>query len=43
MLTVPLERPALEPALRARLEQLYAPDAARLREHTELSFASWSV
>lgn len=43
MLTVPLERPALEPALRARLEQLYTPDAARLREHTGLSFASWSV
>jgi hypothetical protein len=43
MLTVPLERPALEPALRARLEHLYAPDAARLREHTGLSFASWSV
>ena len=43
MLTVPLERPALEPALRARLEQLYAPDAARLREQTGLRFESWSV
>jgi hypothetical protein len=43
MLTVPLERPALEPALRARLEQLYAPDVAQLREHTGLRFARWSV
>jgi hypothetical protein len=43
MLTVPLERPALEPALRARLEQLYSPDADRLREHTGLRFGSWSV
>jgi hypothetical protein len=43
MLTVPLERTALEPALRTRLEALYAPDAARLREHTGLGFASWSV
>ena len=43
MLTVPLERTALGPALRARLEQLYTPDAARLREHTGLRFASWSV
>jgi sulfotransferase family protein len=43
MLTVPLERPALEPVLRARLEELYAPDAARLREHTGLRFGSWSV
>jgi hypothetical protein len=43
MLTAPLERPALEPALRARLEELYAPDAARLREHTGLRFESWSV
>jgi hypothetical protein len=43
MLTVPLQPPVLEPALRARLEQLYAPDVARLREHTGMRFASWSV
>lgn len=43
MLTVPLDRPALEPKLRASLEQLYAPDTARLREHTGLRFESWSV
>jgi hypothetical protein len=43
LLTAPLERPALEPPLRARLEQLYAPDTARLREYTGLRFESWSV
>jgi hypothetical protein len=43
MLTVPLNRPALESALRARLEEIYAPDVARLREYTGLRFKSWSV
>ncbi len=43
VLTAPLERPGLDPELRARLKQLYAPDAARLREHTGLPLDSWSV
>jgi Sulfotransferase domain len=38
-----LERPALDPGTRGRLEELYAPEAARLREHTGLPFAGWSV
>jgi hypothetical protein len=43
MLTVPLDRPVLERGLRAQLEEFYAPDVARLREHTGLRFESWSV
>jgi Sulfotransferase domain len=43
MLTAPVRRPDVEPALRARLEQIYAPEVARLREHTGLRFESWSL
>jgi len=43
LLTVPVERPVLEPGLRARLEELYAPDAAALRAHTGLELAGWCV
>jgi hypothetical protein len=43
MLTAPLRRPGLDPALRVRLEQIYAPEVAQLREHTGLRFESWSV
>jgi hypothetical protein len=39
----PLEAPSLDPGLRAELEALYAPDAARLRELTGLRFPGWSV
>lgn len=43
MLTVPLEPPVLEPELRARLEEVYAPDAASLRKFSGLRLESWSV
>jgi hypothetical protein len=43
MLTAPLGRPVLEPALRVHLERIYAPEVARLREHTGLRFESWSL
>ena len=43
MLTAPVERPDVGPALRSRLEELYAPDIARLREYTGQRFETWSV
>jgi hypothetical protein len=43
MLTVPIEPTILEPELRARLEEVYAPDAASLRAFTGLPLDTWSV
>jgi hypothetical protein len=41
--TRPLAAPVLAPATRARLEEFFAPDAARLRELTGLRFPTWTV
>jgi hypothetical protein len=38
-----IERPELEPEVRARLEEIYRPEVERLRVLTGQSFASWSV
>lgn len=38
-----VEKPEVEPAERERLRELFAPDAARLRELTGLRFETWSV
>jgi Sulfotransferase domain len=38
-----LELPPLDPGLRTELETLFREDAARLREFTGLSLATWSV
>jgi hypothetical protein len=43
VLSVPLERPAVEPTLRERLEEIYAPEVERLREHTGLRFETWGM
>lgn len=39
----PLERPSIGDELRARLEELYSPEANRLRALTGNEYASWSV
>jgi hypothetical protein len=39
----PLEPPAADEELRRRLEGVFRDDVARLREHTGLEFATWSV
>lgn len=39
----PLEKPSLSPELRHSLEELYAPEASRLRTITSREFATWSV
>jgi hypothetical protein len=41
--TAAVERPAIDDALRARLEDVLAPDARRLRELTGQAFPGWSV
>lgn len=38
-----VRRPAISEELRARLEELYAPEAARLREFSGLRLEDWSV
>jgi hypothetical protein len=38
-----LEPPVLGPAARERLEEELAPDTQRLRAHTGLAFAGWTV
>jgi hypothetical protein len=38
-----VERPTLEPELQTRLEEIYGPEAERLRTLTGEAFASWSV
>jgi len=38
-----IERPELEPKVRARLEEIYRPEVERLRALTGQPFASWSV
>jgi hypothetical protein len=42
-LAAEVPRPALEPGLRSRLEEHFAPEVQRLREMTGKSFAGWSV
>jgi Sulfotransferase family len=42
-LAAEIPRPTLEPGLRSRLEEHFAPEVARLREMTGKSFAGWSV
>ncbi|MCW2988308.1 MAG: sulfotransferase protein [Solirubrobacterales bacterium] len=39
----PLEKVALDPGQRARLQEFYGPDVERLRTLTGQAFASWSV
>ncbi len=39
----PLPKPVLEDDQRARLEEIYAPEAERLRKLTGKSFSTWSV
>ena len=39
----PYERPVPAPALRARLEEELRPEVERLRSHTGLAFADWSI
>lgn len=39
----PLQAPVLDDDLRIRLQELYADDAARLRELTGKAFSTWSV
>jgi hypothetical protein len=43
VLTRPIERPALDRALRERLAEALRPDAERLRAHTGQTFATWSL
>jgi hypothetical protein len=43
ILTRPMDRPTLDPALRESLAEVFRPDAARLREHTGQRFEGWSV
>jgi hypothetical protein len=43
VLTRPVRTPVLIPAQRQRLEDLFAPEAQRLRELTGQPFAGWSV
>lgn len=42
-LMVPAERPAIDPELRARLEDHFRPEVEELREFTGRPFAGWSV
>ena len=42
-LTSPARAPALEPDVRARLEEIFRPEVARLRKLTGQSFESWSL
>lgn len=39
----PLEAPTIDEELRTRLQELYAPDAQRLRALTGMTFPTWSV
>ncbi len=43
ILLSPLETPTLDDELRARLEELYAGEVARLRAFTGKSFPTWSI
>jgi Sulfotransferase family len=43
LLWPPLEKPAVDAELQARLEELYAPEADRLRALTGEEFSNWTV
>jgi len=43
VLTRPVERPTVSPALRERLAAVLAPEVERLRAHTGQAFAGWSL
>ena len=42
-LSRPIERPTLDPTLRARIESAVSEDVAQLREFTGMDFPTWSV